>query len=199
MRRIALSALRAASLSSALLFLLSACGPPPKSVQPVVADAGLERSARSFDAPPPGRARVIIASGLTLRSVGASSALDFHYKAADIYVNDTKIGTLNALEAMVFDVAPGAYTFRWTEFGAGPEGLKRSKPSVRNLNDGGVLALSTWYDGGLIVDQRYEMRVISRDPRDLNNPPKDASAARVALKPNIMIVQPSSCPPTLCK
>jgi hypothetical protein len=114
-------------------------------------------------------------------------------------VNDTKIGTLNPREAMVFELAPGAYTFRWTPFQSGADGLKRAKPAVHNLNGGAVVPLSTWYDSGLIVDQRYEVQKISRDPRNLNNPPKDVANSQVALKADIMIVRPSTCPPTLCK
>lgn len=188
------------ALAAKALLALSACGPPGKSVQPVAADAASSRSARYFEPPPLDRAKVIIVSGQTMRSTGlGSSYIALHDQPGDIYVNDTKIGTLNPREAMVFELAPGAYTFRWTEFKSGPDGLKRAKPSVHNLNGGAVLPLSTWYDSGLFVDQRYEVQKISRDPRNLNNPPKDPANSRVALKDEFMIVRPSSCPPTLCK
>jgi hypothetical protein len=188
------------ALAVAALFALSACGPPGKSVEPVAADAASTRSARYFEPPSPDRARVVVVSGQTLRSTGlGGSYIALHDQPGDIYVNDTKIGTLNPREAMVFELAPGAYTFRWTAFQSGADGLKRSRPSVHNLNGGGVLALSTWYDSGLFVDQRYEIQTVSRDPRNLNNPPKDPANSRVALKEGFMIVRPSSCPPALCK
>jgi hypothetical protein len=184
----------------AALLMLSACGPPGKSVEPVTADAASASAARYFEPPPPDRAKVIIVSGQTMRSSSlGASYITLHDQPGDIYVNDTKIGTLNPREAMVFELAPGAYTFRWTAFQSGPDGLKRAKPSVHNLNGGAVLPLSTWYDSGLIVDQRYEIHTVSRDPRNLNNPPKDIANSRVALKADLMIVRPSTCPPTLCK
>lgn len=180
-------------------FLIAACGPPAKSVQPVPADATLTAAATALQPPPADRARVIIFSGDNWRYAGAAGAyIGPHYKAGDIYVNDTKIGTLNGLEAMVFDLAPGQYSFRWIEYKQGPESLKRSEPSIRNLNGGGLLLLSTWYDSDLIVDKRYQMKPISRDIRNYQTSSKDSGGKRLGIAPDIMVVRPSECPPSLC-
>jgi hypothetical protein len=175
--------------------LIAACGPPAKSVQPVQADATLTAAATLLQPPPADRARVIIVSGENIRYTGTGgSYVAPHYKAGDIYVNDTKIGTLNGLEAMVFDLAPGQYTFRWIEYKQGPDSLKRAQPSVRNLNGGGLLVLSTWYDSGLIVDQRYQLQVVNRNARTS----KDGGNPQLRLASDIMVVRPSDCPPSLC-
>lgn len=186
-------------VSIAAISLVAACGPPAKSVQPVAADAALTRAATLLQPPPADRARVIIFSGDNWRYTGAgSSYIAPHYKAGDIYVNDTKIGTLNGLEAMVVDLAPGQYSFRWIEYKQGPESLKRAEPSVRNLNGGGLLLLSTWYDSGLIVDQRYQFKPVSRDARHYQTSSKDGGDKPLRIAPDIMIVRPSDCPPSLC-
>jgi hypothetical protein len=188
---------------AAALFLLSACGPPAKSVEPVAADSSLAQSATAVHRPPPDRARVIIISGQTTRTIAtmysSSTYTVLHDMAGNIYVNDTKIGTLNGREAMVFDVAPGAYSFSWIPFKEGPEYLKRAEPSVHNLNGGALLVIGTWYDSGLIVDKRYLMHRVSTDVRDHGSSAKNADAARLAIAPGTLIVRPSSCPPTLCR
>lgn len=180
------------------LFLLSACGPPAKSVEPVAADPALTRQAALLQSPPSDRARVIIISGETMRNITtmyySSNYIVPHDQNANIYVNGSKIGVLNAREAMVFDVAPGAYSFSWIPFKEGPEYLRRAEPSTHNLNGGGLLILSTWYDSGLIVDKRYTMQRASREARAA-----DGSAAGLAIRPGIMIVRPSSCPATICR
>ncbi len=137
----------AAALLTAGVFLLSACGPPAKSVQPVAADASLSKAATDLQRPPSDRARVIIISGQTLRSIAtvysSSTYVTSHNMAGNIYVNDTKVGVLNGKEAMVFDVAPGTYSFGWIPFKEGPEYLNRAETSRHNLNAGGLLVLTT--------------------------------------------------------
>src|SRR5215468_8906748 len=100
-----------------LVMLVSACGPPPKAVSPVQADPDLSHAARTLQAPPPDRARVIIVSGTRIQYTGTgASYVVRHYMPAEILVNGTKIGTLNGQEAMVFDVRPGQYTFQWADY-----------------------------------------------------------------------------------
>ena len=145
----------------ALLALVTACGPPPKAVQPVPANGAMGQAARNLQPPPPDRARVIIVSGTTIRYTGSGgSYVAPHYMPGEILVNGTKIGTLNGLEAMVFDVTPGQYTFQWADYSkAGTVDLKSSIPLQRNLNGGGVLVLSTSWDSGLIVSQLITLYV----------------------------------------
>lgn len=187
---------------AAALVLLSACGPPAKSVQPVTADAGLMQAAIALQKPPSDRARVIIISGQTQRNIAtmysSSTYIVPHDMAGNIYVNDTKIGTLNGREAMVFDVEPGAYSFRWVPFKEGPEYLNRAEPSVHNLNGGGLLVLANWYDGGLIFDRRYLMHRVSTDVRDQGGSSKNGDTGRLMITPGTLIVRPSSCPSTIC-
>lgn len=179
--------------------LIAACGPPAKSVQPVQADATLTQAATLLQSPPPDRARVIIFSGDTVRYTGTGgSYVGPHYTAGDIYVNDTKIGTLNGLEAMVFDLAPGQYSFRWIEYKQGADSLAKAEPNVRNLNGGGLLLLSTWYDNDLFVDKRYKIPQINRDVRNYSFAPRDGGQAQLRIAKDIMVVRPSNCPPSLC-
>jgi hypothetical protein len=180
----------------ALLALVAACGPPPKAVQPVPADGAMGQAARNLQAPPPDRARVIIVSGSTTRYTGSGgSYVAPHYMPGEILVNGTKIGTLNGLEAMVFDVAPGQYTFQWADYSkTGAVDLKSSIPLQRNLNGGGVLVLSTSWDSGLIVSQRHSL-VPVRGPAGITNERADRPTQIVA---NYMIVRPQNCPPTIC-
>ena len=180
--------------------LLSACGPPAKSVQPIEADPTMARSATSLQRPPPDRARVIVLSGETFRYTGrGSSYIAPHDMPGDIYVNDTKVGTLNHSEAMVLDLVPGAYSFSWITFKESVATMKkRSEPSRHNLNAGSLLLLMTWYDSGLIVEKRFEMHRASLDARDHQRSSADATDKRLAISPDIMIVRPSSCPTTMC-
>lgn len=192
--------LRAGVALGVVSFLVAACGPPAKSVQPIAADPTTARSATSLQRPPADRARVIVMSGETFRYTGrGSSYIAPHDMPGDIYVNDTKVGTLNHSEAMVFDLAPGAYSFSWIAFKESADTMKqRSEPSRHNLNGGGLLVLMTWYDSGLIVEKRFQLQRASLDARDHQRSSADAAGKHIEISPNIMIVRPSSCPPTMC-
>ncbi len=154
-------------------------------------------AAVSFAKPPADRARVIIFSGDAWRYTGSSSYIGPHYRAADIYVNDTKIGTLNGLEAMVFDVAPGQYSFRWVEYKQGAEALKTATPSLHNLNGGGLLILNTYYDSGLMVSNRYEMRPGPGNYGAMTSE-RGGGGRPLRIAPDYMVVRPVSCPPSIC-
>ncbi len=62
---------------------------------------------------------------------------------------------------------------------AGARVFEEIRASIRNLNGGGLLLLSTWYDSDLIVDKRYQMKPISRDIRNYQTSSKDSGGKRL--------------------
>src|SRR3979490_1390558 len=100
------------ALPLALAAPLAGCFGP----EPVLATANVTQSARTLKLPPADRARIFVFTGRSPLFTDGSGPLTQHILAADIYVDDVKIGTVNLGEAMVFDVAPGRYTFSWTPY-----------------------------------------------------------------------------------
>jgi hypothetical protein len=98
--------------ASALTALLAGCFGPP----PVLASSEVTQAAVALEKPPANRARVFVFTGRGPLFTGGSVPQVSHHLAADIYVNDVKIGTVNPGEAMVFDVAPGRYSFSWLPY-----------------------------------------------------------------------------------
>ena len=89
--------------------LLAGCFGP----QPVLASTEVTQAAMTLEPPPADRARVFVFTGRGPIFSGGTKLQRYHSLAADIYVNNVKIGTVNPKEAMVFDVAPGRYSFSW--------------------------------------------------------------------------------------
>jgi hypothetical protein len=182
-----------------LVALVSACGPPAKSVPPMQVDGALLQAARALQVPPPDRARVIIMSGSTMKYVATgSSYLGPHYIPGEILVNGTKIGTLNGLEAMVFDVRPGQYTLQWTAYRkSGAVDLKYSIPLLRNLTGGSLALLATAIgaeSGALVSMMRYSLG----PPSTADGLTTDRGDRTFGIAADYMVVRPQDCPPTIC-
>jgi hypothetical protein len=153
------------------------------NVVPISASPALTKSVLSLDNPPSNRARVIIFNG------GNTAAADYKPRtwAVSIFVNDTKIGSLDPKQAMVFDVAPGQYTFHWTEL-AGKALMHKIEPLTVTLQAGAVTPLQANSAGAmtLTINQGF-------GPDQLTN-----QGARRQLQPTTEIVVPQFCPHTLC-
>lgn len=80
------------------------------SVPTVPASPEMAQAADNREHPPQDRARVFIATGRQTLFYDGSGAMVRHFLPADIYVNDTKIGSVNKDEVMAFDVTPGTCT-----------------------------------------------------------------------------------------
>ncbi len=161
--------------------LVASCS-QPANVVPVFASPALTKSVLNLENPPSNRARVIVFNG------GNTAAADYKPRgwAVSIFVNDTKIGSLDPKQAMVFDVAPGQYSFHWTEI-AGKAWLHKIEPLTVTLSAGAVTPLQADSEGmTLKINQGF-------GPYQLAN-----QAGRRQIQPNIEIVRPQSCPPTLC-
>jgi hypothetical protein len=105
---------------------------------------------------------------------------------ADIYVNDVKVGAVNPGEVMVFDVAPGKYTFSWTM-----HKLRRdswgdtSRPSQLDLPGGQISYIS--------ADQFRTTYYMNAQAMPFL---LDKDAKRLA--PDAKVVRAASCPPSIC-
>jgi hypothetical protein len=134
-------------------------------------------------APPSDRARVIIFNG------GNTALADYKPRtwAVVIFVNDTKIGSLDPKQAMVFDVAPGQYSFHWTEI-AGKASMHKIEPLTVTLQAGAMTPLQADSAGAMThtVHQGFGSNQLTNQ------------AGRRQIQPNTEIVVPQFCPHTLC-
>jgi hypothetical protein len=153
------------------------------NVIPIFASPALTKSVLNLENPPSNRARVILFNG------GNTAAADYKPRtwAVSIFINDTKIGSLDPKQAMVFDVAPGQYSFHWTEI-AGKALLHKIEPLTVTLQAGAVTPLQADSAGAmtLTINQGF-------GPYQLTN-----QGGRQQIQPNIEIVRPQFCPHTLC-
>jgi|SRR4029450_13786418 hypothetical protein len=176
------SAARTAGAFLAVLLLTAACS-ERASVVPVFASPALTKSALNLENPPSNRARVIVFNG------GNTAAAEYQPRAwaVSIFVNGTKIGNLDPRQAMVFDVAPGQYSFHWTEI-SGKALLHKIEPLTVTLQAGAVTPLQADSAGAMTLTIKQGF-----GPYQLTN-----QGGRQQIQPNIEIVRPQFCPPTLC-
>jgi hypothetical protein len=156
------------------------------SVPTVPASSEIVQIAVNRERPPPDRARVFIATGRQPMFFDGSGPMTRHFDPADIYVNNTRIGSVNRGEVMVFDVVPGSYTFAWFIANVKPgPGKATMRPGVFELSGGKITSLSadhvytTYYLAEGLVPA-----LIDKDGR--------------RLAPDVKVVRPALCPPTLC-
>lgn len=162
--------------------LVAACDQRP-NVIPISASPGLTKSVLNLEPPPSDRARVIIFNG------GNTALADYKPRtwAVVIFVNDTKIGSLDPKQAMVFDVAPGQYSFHWTEV-AGKALMHKIEPLAVALQAGAITPLQADSAGAMTLTVRQGF-----GPNQLTN-----QGGRRQIQPNTEIVLPQFCPHTLC-
>lgn len=109
----------------------------------------------------------------------------YHSLPADIYVNNVKIGTVNPKEAMVFDVAPGRYSFSWMIYNQKVGWGEEMRPEAFDLSGGtnfGILAeyagSTTYFVTGAVL--------------------RSLPGVQGRLAPDIKVVRAVHCPPTIC-
>ena len=162
--------------------LVAACDQRP-NVVPISASPTLRKSVLNLENPPSNRVRVIVFNG------GNTAAADYKPRtwAVTLFVNDTKIGTLDPKQAMVFDVAPGQYTFHWTEI-AGKALMHKIEPLTVTLQGGAVTPLQADSAGAmtLTIHQGFGPYLLT------------SQGGRRQIQPNTEIVVPQFCPHTLC-
>jgi hypothetical protein len=155
------------------------------SVPTVPASPETAQAAANRELPPPDRARVFIAPGRQTLFFDGSGPLVRHFLPADIYVNDTKIGSVNKDEVMAFDVTPGTYTFTWNIANVKPGKGETMQPGVFQLRGGRITSLSADnITTGYFFTEGLVPGLIDKDGR--------------RLAPNVKVVRPALCPPTLC-
>jgi hypothetical protein len=165
-----------------LTVLLSACfsGPPPVLASPEVTQAAV-----NFETPPMDRARVYVFTGRAPMRGYLSGPMVDHTLPADIYVNGVKIGTVKPKEAMVFDVAPGSYRFTWMIYNQKAGLGEEMKPSTFDLRGGTITKLSANLASFTFsVDEGVMVILMDKDLQ--------------RLAPDVKVVRPALCPPTIC-
>lgn len=143
------------------------------------------KAALNLEKPPADRARLIVFNGGRIDGSGAYRPRNYSIRLS---VNEVRIGSMNPGEAMVFDVAPGQYTFGWEPLD-GKALLQKVAPVTQTLMAGELLPLQTDVDGyTLKISQGYSPKQIVTD----------SQSGRQQINPDIEIVQPSTCPPAIC-
>jgi hypothetical protein len=155
------------------------------SVPTVQASPEMTQLAVNRERPPPDRARVFIATGRQTLFYDGSGPMVRRFEPTDIYVNDTKIGSVNKGEVMAFDVMPGTYTFTWFFANVKPARGFTLQPGVFELSGGKITSLS--------ADQVYTTHFFTEG---LVPALIDKDGRRLA--PDVKVVRPALCPPTLC-
>jgi hypothetical protein len=152
----------------------------------VLASSEVTQAAVALEKPPADRTRVFVFTGRSPLFTGGSVPQVSHHLAADIYVNDIKIGTVNPGEAMVFDVAPGRYTFSWLPYNQKVGWGQETKTSAVDLPGGAIIGISAEY----VRNTFFVSEGVMASLFDKNNPKR--------LSPDVKIVRAVHCPPTIC-
>ncbi|MDP1841037.1 MAG: hypothetical protein Q8N31_02635 [Reyranella sp.] len=170
------------AITMSLIAALTGClGPPP-----VLASSEVTRAAINLEEPPADRARVFAFTGRGPLFSGGGKATTSHILPADIYVNNVKIGTVNPKEAMVFDVAPGRYSFSWMIYNQRVGWGEEMRPGIFELPGGVIVGISAEYVGGTYFISEGVMTSLF-----------DKSGQK-RLSPDVKIVRAVHCPPTIC-
>ena len=155
-------------------------GCQPRAV-PVTATPDYEASVRTILPPSPDRARFYIFLGK------APTGYRLHGISGDVFIDGTKIGSLNPNEAMVLDVVPGKHALYWQYLNPTGNPPLPSEPFETDFKGGSAYIL--FVNLGLASLEIATGTVRSRDnPQPAHNN-----------IPNLFrIVRPSACPPAFC-
>ena len=170
-----------AAASTLTAFLAGCFGPPP-----VLASSEVTQAAVALEKPPADRTRVFVFTGRGPLFSGGSVPQVSHHLAADIYVNEIKIGTVNPGEAMVFDVAPGRYSFSWLPYNRKLGWGEEKKTGVVDLPGGVIIGISAEYARTTYFMSEGVMPALL-DKGDQKR-----------LSPDVKVVRAAYCPPTIC-
>lgn len=170
---------------AAAVLCLSLTGCMPRAT-PVVATPDYETSVRTITTPPPDRARVYIVSGKTPSGSLFGSPYRVHGISGDIYADGVKIGSLNPGEVMVVDMVPGKHVFYWHYLNQSGGPLLKSDRLERDLPGGALLVMST--DIGMFN--------LMMNPSTMST--EEFVARGNTIPPDMKVVRPGSCPPTIC-
>ena len=165
-----------------LIASLTGCFGP----QPVLASSEVTQAAVNLENPPADRARVFVFTGRNPLFSAGGGPMVSHILPADIYVNNIKIGTVNPKEAMVFDIAPGRYSFSWMIYNQKVGWGEEMKPAVFDFPGGVIVGISAEKIRGTYFMSEGVMTSLF-----------DKSGQR-RLSPDIKIVRAVHCPPTIC-
>lgn len=168
--------------SIAVMVSLTGCITAPT----VPASPEFAQAARTVEKPAADRARVYVFTGRTpLLAGGTAGPMSKHYLPADIYVNSVKVGTVNPDEALVFDVAPGQYTFTWLAYNGKLGWGESQRPGTVDLPGGAIVTISAdKVANTYLVNEGVMGTLVDKDGN--------------RLAPNVKIVRAAACPPTLC-
>ena len=173
-------ALARAAVCSLSVLLVASCD-HPTSVKPTLASPAVTQAAIGLQPPAAGRARFLVFN---------SGRIDGEYRprvwGIRLFLNGAPIGGLNPNEAMAIDVTPGRYTLHWTELG-GKALMHKLEPGTFDVRSGELLVLQTDFDNWVL-----------KMGRGFRPGQTTTVAGREQVDPNIEIMRPSNCPPTVC-
>lgn len=165
--------------------VMSGCSDPFRGLPSSPASPVATKAALNLEKPPADRARLIVFNGGRIDGDGIYRPRNYTIRLS---VNEVRIGSMNPGEAMIFDVAPGQYTFAWEPID-GKALLQKVAPATQTLTAGELLPLQTDVDGyTLKINQGYAPKQIVTNTQ----------SSRQQINPDIEIVQPSTCPPAIC-
>ncbi|MCC8432334.1 hypothetical protein LJ725_25445 [Reyranella aquatilis] len=176
--------MRKFALLVALALAVGAC--QPRSA-PLMATADYEQQVRRIAAPPSDRARLYIFTGKH-QAHALLTTYTLHDVTADLYVDETKIGTVNPKEAMVVDIVPGRYSLHWLPLNNTEGLLLKSKRFETEFAGGTAHVLFANIEPPFGPEIAPGIVVTPTNPGPANN----------VIPPLFKIVRPASCPPTIC-
>jgi hypothetical protein len=162
-----------------LLAFVGGCEPAPLVQSP--ADPALARAAVNLEKPPADRARLLIFNGGKYNSSGYVPRT----WPIRIKMDGVIIGGIKPNEAMIVEVRPGQYTVQWEELKGRPLAAT-IVPMTLTLQGAELVPLQTTFDSW-----DYKMT------RGFN-PGQLAPGSPQRVNPDIEIMRPTSCPPTVC-
>jgi hypothetical protein len=161
---------------------LGACAPKPV---PVPASPDFAQAALAMERPGPDKARIYVFTGRSYVGNQFFTTRRAHGMPADIFVDDTKIGTVSPREALVFDVRPGKYSFSWMIYNQKRGFLETMKPAEVNATGGETLLLSAELEG---FSFEFSTGVLT----------SLVDADRKRLLSDVKVTRPASCPSSIC-
>lgn len=172
------------ALLVALALAVGAC--QPRSA-PLMATADYEQQVRRIAAPPSDRARLYIFTGKQ-QAHALLTTYTLHNVTGDIYVDETRIGTVNPQEAMVVDILPGRHSLHWLPMNNTEGVLLKSKRFETDFAGGTAHVLFANIEPPFGPEIAPGIVVTPTNPGPANN----------VIPPLFKIVRPASCPPTIC-
>jgi hypothetical protein len=165
-----------------LITSLTSCFGP----QPVLASSEVTQAAINLENPPSDRVRVFVFTGRTPLFSAGGGPMTSSILPADIYINNIKIGTVNPKEALVFDVAPGRYSFSWMIYNQKVGWGEEMKPSVFDFPGGVIVGISAErIRGTYYISEGVMTSLLDK-------------GGQKRLSSDIKVVRAVHCPPTIC-